>query len=58
MHNFISDYSFEGIKNLNEKLDGLFFRDGFIFLEVLLKITLIAKLEYQIEIIGSFFDII
>ena len=58
MHDFISDDSFEGIENLYKELDGLLFRDGFIFLEILLKISFVAILKDEIKVVGSFFDVV
>ena len=58
MHNFIPDDSFEGIQNLYKELDSLFFRDSFVFLEILLKIAFVAILKYEIKVISCFFDIV
>lgn len=58
VHNLVLDDGLEGVENLDKKLDGLFFGDGFVLLEVLLKIALVAVLEDEIEIIGSFLYIV
>ena len=58
MHYFIFDDCFEGIEDLYEELDSLFFRDGFIFFKILLKISLIAILKNEVEIICCLFYVI
>ena len=58
VHDLILDDGLESIENLYEKFNSLFFRDGFILLEVLLEVAFVAVLKDKIEIIGSFLNIV
>lgn len=58
MHHLIHLQSFKGIDYLSEYLNSLFLRQGLILFEVLRKISLIAVLENQIEVVGCLFDIV
>ena len=43
---------------MKEKLDGLFFGESFLFLEIGHEISLIAVLEDGVEVVGSFFNVV
>lgn len=58
MHDFIFDKSLEGIKNLKKEFDGFFFIESFFLFKVCREITLITILKNEVEIVGSFFNII
>lgn len=58
VHYFVFSKCFECVENLYQKLNGFFFIDSFVFLEILREVSFVAILKYEIEIVSSFFDII
>lgn len=58
VHNLVLDQSLKRIKNLNKELNGLLLIEGFFLFEIGRQIALITILQNEIEVIGSFFNIV
>ena len=58
MHNLVLDQSLKRIKNLNKKLDGLLLIERLFLFEIGRQIAFITILQNEIEVIGSFFNIV
>lgn len=58
MHDLMLVEGFEGVEDLKEKLDGLLLGEGFVLLEILGEVALVAVLENEVEIVGGLLDVI
>jgi len=58
VHDFIFDKGLEGVENLNEEFNSLFFRDCLVFLEILRQISFVAVFKDEVEVVGCLFDVI
>jgi hypothetical protein len=57
VHDFVLNEGLKTVKDLNKILDGLFFRDVFLFLQVGSQVSLITILENEVNVINSLLDI-
>ena len=58
MHDLMLIEGLEGVKDLKEELDGLLLREGFVLLEILGEVALVAVLKDEVEIVGGLFDVV
>lgn len=58
MHDLMLVECFEGIEDLEEKLDGFFLGESFILLEILGEVALVAVLKNEVEIVGGLLDVV
>lgn len=57
VHDLVLNEGLKSVKDLDKVLDGLFFRDVFLLLEVGPQVSLIAVLQNQVDVINSLLDI-
>jgi hypothetical protein len=58
VHNLVLHQSLKRIKNLNKELNGLLLIESLFLFEIGRQIALITILQNEIEVIGSFFNIV
>jgi hypothetical protein len=57
MHDFVLDEGLKPVQDLYKILDGFFFWDVFLFLEVGSEVAFITVLQNQVDVINSLLDI-
>ena len=58
MHDFVLDEGFEGVEHLDEILDCFILGEGLFLLEEGHEVALIAVLGDEVEVVGSFLDVV